>query len=282
MRLPPALAACALLALTPGVRAEPTTPGGRAFPSVQALPPDALAPPEAEDDTDDDSQEPDTDSADDATDSAGGIAIGKAPASRYGKMSTRACLAEVKKRKLPVVVLGEVRGVPIPVRITGALHGVRVHSGLPKSQWASSPYEIVDCRLALAIDDFTALLAKHDVVELVHMSAYRPPPKRWPVGKPGKRHGAGMALDAAIFVKKDGSKLVVEKNFKGHRRSAPCPTKVPSKTHQSSETQELRSIFCEARETGLFHVMLTPNFNWAHRNHFHLEVAANPRWFYVR
>ncbi|RYZ66314.1 MAG: hypothetical protein EOP08_05175, partial [Proteobacteria bacterium] len=42
------------------------------------------------------------------------------------------------------------------------------------------------------------------------------------------------------------------------------------------------SIFCEARENGVFHVMLSPNFNWAHRNHFHLEVAAHPRWFYVR
>lgn len=217
------------------------------------------------------------------TDSADGIAIGKAPATRYGRMSARSCLAEAKKRKLPVIALGETRGVPIPVRITGELHGVRVHSALPKSQWTTSPYEVVDCRLALAIDDFTAILATHDVVELVHMSAYRPPPKKWPEGKPGKRHGAGMALDAAIFVKRDGTRLVVEKHFKGHRHSAPCPKVVTAKAGgKSAETKELRSLFCEARENGVFHVMLSPNFNWAHRNHFHLEVAAHPRWFYVR
>lgn len=275
MRVPQAFLPCAPLVLSvvlsAGVRAEPN---GHALPSVQAP---AIA--EVDDESDDDLDDAETEAAAD-TDAT--ISIANAPATRYGKMSARTCLAEVRKRKLPVIALGEVRGVPIPVRITGELHGVRVHSGLPKSQWASSPYEIVDCRMALAIDDFTALLAKHDVVELVHMSAYRPPSKKWPAGKPGKRHGAAMALDAAVFVKRDGTRLVVEKNFKGRRHSAPCPTNVRVSAHQSRETREIRSIFCEARDTGLFHVMLSPNFNWAHRNHFHLEVAAHPRWFYVR
>lgn len=273
MRVPQVLFTCAILVQAAGVRAEPN--GKAALPSVQAP---VVSAPEADDETEDELEEADDESGElDAS----GVSIGKAPATRYGKMSARSCLAEVRKRKLPITSLGEVRGVPIPVRITGELHGVRVHSGLPSSQWASSPYEIVDCRLALAIDDFTELLAKHDVVEVVHMSAYRPPSKKWPAGTPGKRHGAAMALDAAVFVKKDGAKLVVEKHFKGHRHSAPCPTHAKV-SHQSTETRELRSIFCEARETGIFHVMLGPNFNGAHRNHFHLEVAAHPRWFYVR
>ena len=28
-------------------------------------------------------------------------------------------------------------------------------------------------------------------------------------------------------------------------------------------------------------VELTPDYNWQHRNHFHLEVTANVRWFLV-
>lgn len=268
MRAP--FVSCALLALCASAHAEPS---GKTLPSVQ---PPVLSEPDAEDETEDDLESAEADSSAETTE--GGVAIGKAPATRYGKMSGHACLREVAKRKLPVVAAGETRGVPIPVRITGELHGVRVHSGLPRSQWTTSPYEIVDCRLALAIDDFTALLAKHDVVEVVHMSAYRPPSKKWPAGKPGKRHGAAMALDAAVFVKRDGQKLSVEKSFKGRRHTAPCSVSAKA----SADTKELRSIFCEAREEGLFHVMLTPNFNWAHRNHFHLEVAAHPRWFYVR
>lgn len=273
MRRFPGLVFCAVLAAAWGrpVQAAPSGPAPNLTPAL------------AESDVDSEDELEESELSSDEPDTADGISVGKAPATRYGRMSSRACLAEVKKRKLPVVALGPVRGIPIPVRITGELHGVRVHSGLPKSQWTTSPYEIVDCRLALAIDDFTALLANHDVVELVHMSAYRPPPKKWPAEKPGKRHGAGMALDAAVFIKRDGSKLIVEKHFKGHRRSAPCPRVVHAKSApKAPETKEIREIFCEAREHGVFHVMLSPNFNWAHRNHFHLEVAQNPRWFYVR
>lgn len=276
MRISHVLVPCAWLALAlpaGNLRAEPSGPA-RNLTSAAV---------EAEVASEDELEESELPADEDSADSADGIPIGRAPASRYGRMSAKSCLAEVRKRKLPVVALGPTRGVPIPVRIAGELHGIKVHSGLPKSQWASSPYEIVDCRLALAIDDFTALLWKHDVVELVHMSAYRPPPKKWPDGKPGKRHGAAMALDAAVFVKRNGTRLVVEKHFKGRRRSVPCPKVRPASwAHQSAETKELRSIFCEAREHGVFHVMLSPNFNWAHRNHFHLEVAAHPRWFYVR
>ena len=212
---------------------------GKTLPSVQ--PPD-LDEADVDDETDAEIESPVAESES----HEGGVAIGQAPATRYGKMSARACLREVQRRNLPVKSAGDTRGVPIPVRLTGELHGVRVHSGLPKSQRHTSPYEILDCRLALALDDFSAILARHEVVEVVHLSAYRPPPKKWPTSKPGKRHGAALALDAAVFVKKDGSKLTVEKNFKGHRHTAPCA--VPPKA--SAETKELRAIFCEARDEG--------------------------------
>ncbi|MFO0006556.1 MAG: hypothetical protein ACK559_36105 [bacterium] len=27
--------------------------------------------------------------------------------------------------------------------------------------------------------------------------------------------------------------------------------------------------------------MLTPNYNWPHRNHFHLEVTSGVKWYIV-
>jgi hypothetical protein len=44
----------------------------------------------------------------------------------------------------------------------------------------------------------------------------------------------------------------------------------------------MRSIVCEAAEAHLFNVELSPNYNAKHKNHFHLEVTANVRWFLVR
>lgn len=225
-------------------------------------------------DTDEDDGEPLPDA-----DGNGPPPLAKAPATRYVRLRAKQCFAEARRRKLPVVWAGPTRGVPIPARITGPLHGVRIHSGLPKSQWATSRYEIIDCRMVLALDDFAKLLAAHDVVELVHMSAYRPPPKKWPAAKPGKRHGAALALDAGTFVKKDGTRLNVEKHFRRRRRAPACPKTLPKGS--SAETKEIRALFCEARNQGLFHVMLGPNFNWAHRNHFHLEINPAPRGFYV-
>ena len=47
------------------------------------------------------------------------------------------------------------------------------------------------------------------------------------------------------------------------------------------DAKELRAILCEAVEAHLFNVVLTPDFNRPHRNHFHLEVMAGVTWFLV-
>ena len=93
---------------------------------------------------------------------------------------------------MPFSRVDEARGVLAPVRLDGPLHGVTFRLGAaggrsgPRARW-----EIVDCRLALALDDFAAQLAAHDVVEVIHFSIYRPPPKRWPAGKSARVTRAG-------------------------------------------------------------------------------------------
>jgi two-component system CheB/CheR fusion protein len=46
--------------------------------------------------------------------------------------------------------------------------------------------------------------------------------------------------------------------------------------------KELREIVCAAVDQQLFNVVLTPDFNRAHRNHFHLEVMPGVQWMLVR
>jgi hypothetical protein len=203
------------------------------------------------------------------------------PAVRYARLARNECEAELTRRSIPFVRVNEARGVLAPVRLTGKLGGVWFHSGLPERQRATSPYEIADCRLVLALDDFAAILRAHDIVELVHMSAYRPPnPKRWLAGRFGKQHEGALALDAGHFVKRDGTILDVERDFHGHIGAKTCGESagpVPS----SPAAIELRSIVCAAADAHLFNVELTPDYNWQHRNHFHLEVTPNVTWFLV-
>ncbi len=203
------------------------------------------------------------------------------PAKRYGSMDRGTCQAELTRRKIPYTAVGTARGVLAPVRLGGALHGVTFHTSLPVSQRASSPYEILDCRLVLALDDFAAILAKYDVVDVVHFSVYRPPSARyWTEGRIGRQHDGALAIDAGVFVKKDGTQLVVEKDYHGRIGTGTCVAgSGPSPVTPAAIT--LRSIVCDAAAAHLFNVELTPNYNWAHRNHFHLEVTPSVTWFMV-
>lgn len=96
------------------------------------------------------------------------------PAYRYASMTNEEAMAELDRRRILHVREAPTHGVRAPIRLTGRLHGVHVHSSLPPEQRPSTPFEILDARLALALDDFCAILARHDVDELVHYTMYRP------------------------------------------------------------------------------------------------------------
>jgi len=203
-----------------------------------------------------------------------------APAVRYAQLDRGTCEAELRRRGIGFARVDAAKGVLAPVRLTGALHGVAYRTELPPKVRPTSPYEIYDCRLVLALDDFSAILAKHDVREVIHYSAYRPPGLKWPSGKIGSRHDGGLAIDVGKLVKKDGSLLHIEKDFHGRIGSTTCgPNTGPDPA--TPEAVELRKIVCEATDARLFNVALTPDYNWEHRNHFHLEVTANAKWFLV-
>jgi hypothetical protein len=200
----------------------------------------------------------------------------------YGTMSASACISESGRRGLPIAAAGAALGVLAPVRLMGPLHGISFRSGLPEKQRKTSIFEIFDCRLVLALDDLAVLLARKGIVEVIHMSAYRPPAaKHWREGQLGTRHTGALALDAGVFVKKDGSKLSVEKDYHGAIGQKPCgENSGPSPA--TPQAVELRRLTCDLIAANLFQVVLTPGFNAAHFNHFHIEVSAKAGHFYIR
>ncbi|HEU0031640.1 MAG TPA: extensin family protein [Kofleriaceae bacterium] len=202
-----------------------------------------------------------------------------APAVKYGALTKDACEAELARRKISFV-REEARGVMAPVRLTGPLHGVTFRTNLPDKQRATSHWEIGDCRLILALDDFAALLAKHDIVEVRHYSMYRPAPDDWPADKPTVRHNAAVALDAGKFIAADGTVYDVDADFNGRLGAKTCGDGAKPDPVTPKATL-LRTIVCEAVEARLFNVVLTPNYNKPHHNHFHLEVTEGARWFLV-
>jgi hypothetical protein len=208
---------------------------------------------------------------------------GGAPlATRYASLDRGQCEAELGKRHIAYERVGEARGVVAPLRLKGAIAGIDFHSMLPASQRRTSPYEIYDCRLVLALDDWARVLARYDVVEVVHYSVYRPPPAKQVLTGAGRRHSGALAIDAAIFKTRDGQTMSVEKDFHGRIGQKPCGANAASTAGLPAQAVTLRKIVCEAADAQLFNVMLTPDYNWPHRNHFHLEVTAGARWTLVR
>lgn len=203
-------------------------------------------------------------------------ATGSAPALTYAAYDKTQCLAELKKRGVSFTG-ASATGVDAAVRLTGPLRGIDFRGPEGKAKQATSPWEIADCRLVLALDDFAKILAKHDVVEALHMSMYRPPPKN---AKDFKRHDAALAIDLGTMVKKDGTKLVVLNDWHGYIGQKTCTPGVGPSV-QTKEALEIRAILCEAAAAQLFNVVLTPNYNKPHANHFHLEVTRGVKWFLV-
>jgi hypothetical protein len=200
------------------------------------------------------------------------------PAFRYAQLPADDCYDQLDDRGIDYA-RETADGVLAPVRLGAPLHGVTFRTDGSADARLTTPYEIADCRLVLALDDFAQLLARHDIVEVRHYSIYRPP-HAWPDGKIGKQHVGALSLDAGRFIARDGHVLDVVKDFHGRIGARTCGEGAGPRP-ATPDALALRSILCEAVDARLFNVVLTPNYNRPHRNHFHLEVMAGVRWFLV-
>jgi len=200
------------------------------------------------------------------------------PAYRYGQLAQDACEAELAARGIEFQ-REEARGVLAPVRLLAPLHGITFRTQLRPEARATTPWEIADCRLVLALDDFAAQLAEHDITEVIHYSMYRAPSKRWPDDKLASQHAGALAIDVGRLVTRAGHVLDVEDHFSGRIGAKTCGDGAGPRK-RTAESRELRAILCDAVDAHLFNIVLTPNFNRPHRNHFHLEVSG-ARWFLV-
>ena len=218
------------------------------------------------------------------------------PSARYASLGSEACLAELSRRGVEFTRVAEAPGVVTPVRLPGDVGGVVYRTEAPAHLRATAPYDIFDCRLVLALDDFSRVLRAHDVDEVRMFSAYRPDPQTpghregESVTPGGTRHAGGLAIDVRRFGKRSSTPdlpasrvwLDVERDFHGTVGPPPCGPGAAPPVPSTPEARELRSIACEAADQHLFTSILTPSYNRAHRNHFHMEVTPAVRWYLVR
>lgn len=200
------------------------------------------------------------------------------PASHYANMSNAEAFAELRQRDIPFRrVANDVPGVRAPIRLNGSLRGVTIRSTLPEEEWETTVYNILDARLALALDDLCAILRQHDVVELLHFTMYRMPKQRG--NKSQFRHPGGLAIDVGAVRKKNGEWLSVGPHWPAEIGAKTCGDR--ARKLLGRRGRELMSIVCEVADQRLFHYMLSPHFDDAHADHWHLEIKPGVKWFLV-
>lgn len=204
------------------------------------------------------------------------VALASGPANELAKLSPALCQKRLAAEELAVERWrGPAPGIATPLRINGPLGGVQFRVPSPRT-----PFGLLDCRLALTLRLLSDLLLEHDVVQIRIDNFYRPR-ARLPRRKKPSQHAHGLAADVVEFVLRDGEVLNVERDFQGRRGDPPCGPEARL-IEETERAVRLRNLVCAVAARGLFHHILTPNYDAAHRDHLHLDIKRDEKWFGVR
>ncbi len=179
----------------------------------------------------------------------------------HGDATRAACLRELHRLRIPFRRAKPRRGVWLPVEIIGRMHGVRY-----KALYTKRP-PLVNCPFALGLERAARLLSKFGVIEARYTSTWRPPPRRsWRrIG----HHPQGMAMDVNELVFKNGTKIVILKDWE-HFYGGPGNCVGRPRTKKGAL---LRRMTCALEKAHIFRRIITPDSDLGHRNHWHFSGA---------
>jgi hypothetical protein len=102
-----------------------------------------------------------------------------------------------------------------------------------------------------------------------------------PGSKRRSQHAHGLAIDVTEFTLQDGRSLNVEELWGSAIGEQPCgPSAIL--TDPRPEALLLRNLVCNLARAGLFHHILTPCHDRAHRNHLHLDIKRGSKTTMIR
>jgi hypothetical protein len=184
--------------------------------------------------------------------------------------------------------------IKMPLLLTSPVNGVEF-----RAKWPNKVNSIMDCRLIAALIPVADYVSKRDIVKIEYYSTWRPikvPPENCKKKKPSKRckeivkayqnglkgkfssqHQIGLAMDIRYFTKKDQEVTDVLEDYEKHFHNPPCED-----DPQTEKGIFLKEFACHLNKNKLFNVVLTPNANEPHKNHFHIDITPNATWYIIR
>jgi hypothetical protein len=185
--------------------------------------------------------------------------------------------------------------VKAPVLLDGPIEGVVI-----RPRWARSDgvNQVMDCRLVLALVAVAREAKRAGITEVLFYSTYRPlkkPPDECKKGKAGascrkakqkyekalarkhSQHRKGLAIDIRWFVNAEGETIDVLEHYEREDKQPPCEDEP-----QTDEGRFLKELACALHDQRVFNVILTPNANKAHHNHFHFDITPDSTWYVIK
>lgn len=192
------------------------------------------------------------------------------------------CMQELEARGVPFTPT-TARGVVDAVRVEGRINGVLFGAG----QGVEPTEDPMACKFVLTLWDFASLLAEFEVDRVGTLGAYcyrcccawsatndcraadDPEPS---CGEDGySNHSFGRALDVRYLFTSSGDAYDINSNAEW--RITAGETCGDALGKQAGTSRMLYTLACKASERGIFSTILTPNYNGAHRNHWHMDTA---------
>jgi|SRR5678815_3865176 len=153
------------------------------------------------------------------------------------------------------------RGIDVGVEVRGPLGGIEYHSYDGKQPL------VIDCSLAFSLARAGELLRAHGVERVTFSSAYQRRNIRG-TSRPS-RHSYGLAIDVHTFTFDGGERVAAVKldYEQGLGEDGNCMGEPLTELGAL-----LRAVDCQVTHSGLFRIVLTPDYDGDHYNHFHLEA----------
>lgn len=180
------------------------------------------------------------------------------------------CHALLDHLGLDWTAAGATRGIADPVRVGPMIGGVRFRYG-PST--TASPM-LMDCSLGPRLVQLVALLREWDIEEVEHLGVYNY--RCIGGGDPDSgtctpsMHAYARAIDLHAFRQRGTAVLFdTETDWVISTSDRTCPG-----TPVNDEDRMLHEVACRMWSDRIFQIVLTPDYNAAHRNHFHVDMTV--------
>jgi hypothetical protein len=169
-------------------------------------------------------------------------------------------------------------GVEDPVTVYPPIAGIDYRVSWQQERRESM---FMDCELARSLVLAAEYLRDRDIVEVADMGVYNY--RCIGGGNPDdgctpSQHAFARAIDIAGFTTADETYLSVNDDWIIDSDDIPTCEASPG----GDKNRLLHELICELKADGVWNIVLTPNYNAAHRDHFHVDLSEDSDFIRAR